>query len=57
MPPRPRSASVFEDVKEGAEKLKQEGIDRLSGKDKKSAMQEEMAPVVSRDRFMHSKGV
>ena len=38
---------MFEDVKDGAEKLRQEGIDRLSGKDKKSALQEEMAPVVS----------
>lgn len=43
---RPRAGSVFDDVKEGAEKLKQEGVERLSSKDKKSALQEEMAPVV-----------
>ena len=57
---RARSASVFEDFKEGADKLKEgadrlkegadklskDGFDRLTGKDKKSAMQEEMAPVV-----------
>lgn len=44
---RARSASVFEDIKEGADKLGKEGIEKLSGKDKKSAMQEEMAPLVS----------
>jgi hypothetical protein len=37
---------VFEDIKEGADKLGKEGIEKLSGKDKKSAMQEEMAPLV-----------
>lgn len=49
---------MFEDVKDGAEKLKQEGIDRLSGKDKKSALQEEMAPVVSRFvSYMKADGI
>lgn len=64
---RARSASVFEDIKDGADKLKdgadklkegadrlkegadklgKDGLDKLTGKDKKSALQEEMAPLV-----------
>jgi hypothetical protein len=41
-------------LKEGADKLGKEGIERLSGKNKKAAMQEEMSPLVS--RLCRSKG-
>jgi hypothetical protein len=43
---RARSASVFEDIKDGADKLGKDSVDKISGKDKKSALQEEMAPLV-----------
>jgi hypothetical protein len=33
-------------LKEGADKLGKDGLDKLTGKDKKSALQEEMAPLV-----------
>lgn len=41
---------MFEDVKDGADKLRKDGLDKMKLRDQKSALQEEMAPVVSLDR-------